>query len=575
MKHADRRPVAYLLAAVFGLATGCSKTQDSPAPNGVAVAESVRAAASAIVTPEVAAAIGAAAAGATPEGIAWRHPAGEAEMDALVAESRSTAKPLFLYWGAVWCPPCAQVKATVFKHPEFIEKSRGFLPVYLDGDSPGAQKLADRFKVRGYPTMVLLRPDGGELTRLPGEVDTRKYLQVLALGLQSARPLHEVLAQAQAAPGKLTSAEWRLLAYYAWDTDEHKLVPKAQLARTLERLAAACPPAETEAINRLALKAMAAKAEAAQAGKDAPARVAATLAERERMLAVLGTEALLRDNLDIVSNQARELAAWLTAPKTDARQALAAQWAATLDRLTADTTLSQGDRASALIGRVQLARLEAGAAAKGPVTLNEVMLDHVKREAARFDAQVSDANERQSVIPAAAYALAQAGLLDDADRLLERELERSHSPYYAMLSLASNAKQRGNTSAALDWYQRAYEASKGTATRVQWGSSYVQALVDLAPQDTARIERAALAVLGELDGQRDAFYERTARSLDRMSEKLMAWPGGTDGRTVLDTLRRRRDALCEALPAADAQRRACEALFAKPAAARKKSAAQA
>ena len=24
-------------------------------------------------------------------------------------------KPVFLYWGAVWCPPCQEIKQTVFK----------------------------------------------------------------------------------------------------------------------------------------------------------------------------------------------------------------------------------------------------------------------------------------------------------------------------------------------------------------------------------------------------------------------------------------------------------------------------
>ncbi|HEU4458625.1 MAG TPA: thioredoxin family protein [Methylibium sp.] len=572
---ADDRPAAstqrLAALALMALVAGCSRPGE-PAATGqpaAPIAQSVEAAASAIVTPEVAAAVRAATAGATSEGpgIAWRQPAGTADMDALLAESRSAGKPVFLYWGAVWCPPCNQVKATVFKQAEFIEKSRGFIPVYLDGDSPGAQKLGERFKVRGYPTMVLLRPDGGELTRLPGEVDARKYLQVLDLGLRSTRPLHEVLALAQSAPATLSPADWRLLAYYAWDTDEQTLVPKAQLARTLDALAAACPPAEAGPHARFALKAMAAKAEAAP---DAKTRAAAAL---EQARAVLASEALLRDNLDIVSHQARELVAWLTAPNSDERQALIAQWGATLDRLTADRKLSQGDRAAALIGRVQLARLDAGAGEKGPVQLNEVVQAHVKREAARFDAEVGDADERQSVIPSAAYALAQAGLLDAADELLLRELDRSHSPYYAMLSLASNAKQRGDKAAALDWHRRAYEAAKGMATRVQWGSGYVQALVELAPRDAPRIRQAALAVLGELDGQRDAFYERTARALDRMSAKLVAWPREADERAVLQQLRARRDALCVALPDGDPQRRSCEALFDQPAARRKGAAA--
>lgn len=66
---------------------------------------------------------------------------------------------MFLYWGAVWCPPCNQVKSTIFNRPDFIAATRQFVPVYLDGDSENAQQLGEKFKVRGYPTMILFRPD--------------------------------------------------------------------------------------------------------------------------------------------------------------------------------------------------------------------------------------------------------------------------------------------------------------------------------------------------------------------------------------------------------------------------------
>lgn len=69
-------------------------------------------------------------------GIDWVHSDGS--LDAAFARAKAENKPLFLYWGAVWCPPCNQVKATIFNRQDFIEKSKLFVPVYLDGDSKGA-----------------------------------------------------------------------------------------------------------------------------------------------------------------------------------------------------------------------------------------------------------------------------------------------------------------------------------------------------------------------------------------------------------------------------------------------------
>ncbi len=71
-----------------------------------------------------------------PAAIQWV----EGAVTAAFARAAAEGKPVFLYWGAAWCPPCHELKATVFSRPEFIEKMKLFVPVYIDGDAPGAQK---------------------------------------------------------------------------------------------------------------------------------------------------------------------------------------------------------------------------------------------------------------------------------------------------------------------------------------------------------------------------------------------------------------------------------------------------
>src|SRR5258708_7739769 len=56
-------------------------------------------------------------------------------------------KPVFLYWGAKWCPPCLQLKSSVFSRSDFIAKTRQFVAIYLDGDDAGAQKWGETFHV--------------------------------------------------------------------------------------------------------------------------------------------------------------------------------------------------------------------------------------------------------------------------------------------------------------------------------------------------------------------------------------------------------------------------------------------
>src|SRR5664279_4672775 len=141
--------------------------------------------------------------------------------------------------------------------------------------------------------------------------------------------------------------------------------------------------------------------------------------------------------------------------------------------------------------------------------LSPALLADVREQTARADREITDGYERQAVITAAAYLLERSGLSSESDTLLNANLAKSHSPYYLMSELASNAKKRGDKAEALHWYREAFEKSEGPATRLQWGSSYVNALVELSPADEAAIETATLQVWHEAAAQPDAFEQRT------------------------------------------------------------------
>ncbi|GAB4557285.1 MAG: thioredoxin family protein [Rhizobacter sp.] len=519
---------AGLLAMVVAVAAGCSRPTE-------------------VAPPPLAASAPAPQAEAARLGVAWQHAANEAEVDAAFARAKAARQPVFVYWGADWCPPCNQVKATLFNRQDFIERSRAFVPVYIDGDSPGAQKLGARFKVRGYPTMVLFSPGGEEITRLPGEVDAQQYTQLLTLGLSAQRPVKAVLADARAGGQGLSANDWRLLAFYSWATDEQQqVVPPKQLPALLKQLADACPSEAAGACTRLFLQAWAASEP--QASPDPAAR--------ERLLAVLRQAEPSRVHMDVLSNNAVELTRALSSPKTPQRQQLVDAYDASLAGLANDATLSRADRLGALIARTQLARLDAPA--KTQPAVPAALLTDVREHVAQADRETTNGYERQVVIPTAAYLLEQAGAGDESDRLLQSNLASSPSAYYLMLGLAGNAKRRGDTAAALRWYEQAFERSEGPATRLQWGATYVTALVDLAPQDEARIEKVVQQLINEAAAQPDVFYERSARSLQRVSDKLLAWKGHA---AALKRLKTQLAAVCAGLPAGDGQREVCDGLL--------------
>jgi thioredoxin-like negative regulator of GroEL len=487
--------------------------------------------------------------------VAWLPAASDAEVDQALAQARSERKPVLLYWGASWCPPCNQLKATFFNRQDFAELSKSFVAVHVDGDRPGAQVLGRRFKVSGYPTVVVFNSGGAEITRLPGEVDAPRMMAVLQLGLAGGRPVKAVLADALT--GKpLQTAEWRLLSFYSWETDEQQLVPKAELAGTLWRLSVASPSPEADYSTRLWLKALG-------AGHNDQA-LKADAAARDRLQRVLSDVATARQQLDVLVHQAADIVRTLHPDAGPARAALVQRYDEALQRLQADASLSRGDRLVTVLARVELARLEVPKDETAP-KLAQRLVAEVREQVARLDRDITDGYERQAVITAAAHTLGRAGLWLDSETLLKANLSKSHAPYYLMSQLGSDARKQGRNAEALSWYRQAFESSEGPATRLQWGTGYLHALVDLAPLDAVAIEKTASQLLTEAAKDSGAFAARSGRSLLRASQKVLAWADQAPRTAVLARLRSQSQALCPKVDAAAGQRAACEALF-KPAA---------
>ncbi|NHZ94904.1 DUF255 domain-containing protein [Massilia sp. CCM 8734] len=437
--------------------------------------------------------------------IGWHHDA-----DAAFAQARASARPVFLYWGAMWCPPCNRLKASVLSQPGFASLGTTFVPLHIDGDAAGAQRAADRLQLRSYPTLVLYRPDGTEITRLPCELTGPRFLHLLQLALAAPLTASESLQAALSGQRALSADEWHLLAWYSWDTDEDQLLAGRNLAATLAILRAACD--EPASALRLAWHALhaAVSAKAAPDQHQASAMLLGTLADPQAVLA----------QVDLVTGYAVDLVRGLTAPQSAPRLALTAAWSDALEQLESSDALSPDDQLSALRVRVRMARLGSPVAGLDAASLN-----------VRIGMALATANDhvrRHQILNTAAGLLVDAGLPDEAEGLLLAAVACSLAPFYFMHNLASVAKKRGDTVAMLDWYQRAWEQSSGPATRLQWGATFLLALLEATAADAGRIGAVAAALLPELEGMLDANCGRNGAQLKRMLSKLIGWNGASE-----------------------------------------------
>jgi len=95
------------------------------------------------------------------------------DLDKALAKAKAEHKAVLVeFTGSDWCPPCKMMRATVFSKDEFVDAaSKKFILVEIDmpkGDQEVAKKnqpTVEKYKIDGFPTVILLDPAGKEFSR--------------------------------------------------------------------------------------------------------------------------------------------------------------------------------------------------------------------------------------------------------------------------------------------------------------------------------------------------------------------------------------------------------------------------
>jgi thioredoxin-related protein len=100
-------------------------------------------------------------------------------------ESSERTRPLLINFTADWCKFCKKMKAETYTDPDVIAYlNEHYVTALVDTQKQPA--IAQKYFVRGLPTIWFLNSAGERITNLPGYVDAPTFLQVLAFIAEEA-----------------------------------------------------------------------------------------------------------------------------------------------------------------------------------------------------------------------------------------------------------------------------------------------------------------------------------------------------------------------------------------------------
>jgi len=116
--------------------------------------------------------------------------------DEALAAGEMKDKPVILIFSASWCPPCQQMKQSVYPSKEVEPHHDSFIWTYLDVDLPENQGVAQAYRAQGLPHYAFLTADGQFMGTAMGGAPPASFKEIL----------DQVLAHAKTVPPKEKAA---------------------------------------------------------------------------------------------------------------------------------------------------------------------------------------------------------------------------------------------------------------------------------------------------------------------------------------------------------------------------------
>lgn len=96
----------------------------------------------------------------------------------VVAKAKAEHKLIFLDIYASWCGPCKMLKRQTFTDKDAGDFfNANFVNTSFDGETGEGPGLARKYRVQGYPTLIILNPDGEVVSYSVGYLTARELVK--------------------------------------------------------------------------------------------------------------------------------------------------------------------------------------------------------------------------------------------------------------------------------------------------------------------------------------------------------------------------------------------------------------
>jgi tetratricopeptide (TPR) repeat protein len=105
----------------------------------------------------------------------WAHP----PFENILKAAKQQNKPVFIDFYTTWCSPCKRLDKVTYQDGKVVDYLNSIVSVKYDAEKDEGETLAGKFRVKAYPTLLLLDPDGKEIDRHVGYLDPEEFVEVI------------------------------------------------------------------------------------------------------------------------------------------------------------------------------------------------------------------------------------------------------------------------------------------------------------------------------------------------------------------------------------------------------------